>query len=99
MTQDEIEKLARWANILNGWKWPDDLPGKPLGFDMMPAYLYSGECKISQYAIISPLCALIAVLIGEKEILRWHQVHNLGRTDEEFEVWLYEHPYWSVGLY
>ncbi len=21
--------LARWYNELNGWAWPDDLPGKP----------------------------------------------------------------------
>lgn len=85
------ETLARWHNTINGWEWPDDLPSKPEGFDEMPYYFlrddprrYTEPCKFTASWLVAKR---IEGIIGEKECLRWHHLHNLGRTNEQFEKW------------
>jgi len=88
---EEIEKLARWHNTLNHWKWPEDLPGKPEGFDELPAFYFGGDIKNisspTKHIFIRGLMDNIRMIIGHKECLRYHHIHNLGKTQEEFEEW------------
>jgi hypothetical protein len=81
-----IETLARWYNEFNCWKWPSDLLDlKPEWYEIegngYPPQIY--RCA----AYIRPLMRAIDDKIGHKECLRWHHLHNLGRTDQEFEQW------------
>lgn len=71
----DTNTLARWANTLNKWTWPDDLPGKPENFDT-----FQGDA-------IAPIMKEIKQRIGDKEILRYHHLHNLKRSNEDFETW------------
>jgi hypothetical protein len=85
------EQIARWWNILCGWQWPDDLPGKPEGFDAWCNFFPLGDgrrlTEANRYNVVDPLMRLLEAMIGAKECLRWHHLHNLQRTDEEFEEW------------
>lgn len=87
-----IETLARWWNTLNYWDWPSDLPGKPIDFDTLPHISWGENAFVnkqvrSKYLIIGPICDEIEKIIGTKECLRWHNLHNRGLTDAEFESW------------
>lgn len=87
----DTETLARWDNILNEWEWPSDLPGKPNGYDdMVWWYGLDDERRgtlPTRHDYIYPIAKAIGSMIGEKDSLRWHHIHNLGRTNEQFELW------------
>jgi len=90
-----VEKLAQWNSMLNHWKWPEDMPGKPVGFDKIPEYLQV-ESKdrgvlVTKYDIITPVRNLIENIIGRKECLKWRHLNNLNRTEEQFEKWWLKH--------
>jgi hypothetical protein len=89
MTEEtHIEKIARWANTLNSWEWPDDLGGKPDGWDSMPSIARKGDDFVpNKYDWSGSILSRIDKIIGHKEFLRWHHIHNLNRTNEEFETW------------
>ena len=86
-----IETLARWWNTLNCWEWPEDLPGKPENFENMARYFTLDnpqQGKIwTKFDVISPINKAIKAKIGKKECLRYHHIHNIGRTNDEFEQW------------
>lgn len=69
--------LAGIANALNVWEWPDELPGRPEGWDEM-----SDDEK---YDWINPILKMIKIIIGEKAIARYHATVENGMTDREFE--------------
>jgi hypothetical protein len=81
-----VETLSRWYNTLNNWEWPDDLIGKPEFWDNLFDYL-ENKNEVSKFVIITPIQNIIEQLIGRKECLRWHHIHNLDRTNDEFEKW------------
>lgn len=82
------EKLARWSCTLNHWEWPEDLPGKPEGFDDFPNIIKDGEDLLpNKYDWTGSIMKSIEKRIGRKEVLRWHHLHNLNHTNEEFQNW------------
>ncbi len=72
-------KLAEIWNEANRWKWPEDLGVEPDGWEDMDID--------EQAKILAPITIKIKKMIGEKEILRYHHLINLCRTNEEFERW------------
>jgi hypothetical protein len=88
----QIEKLAKWHNEFNRWNWPEDLKiFKPKNFDNLPMwsndrYRKTQNRKTKMDYIKSPM-RIIKQLIGDKECLRWHWLHNLEETNEHFEEW------------
>jgi hypothetical protein len=93
--ESDVERLARWFNLLNGWEWPEDLPGKPEGFEDLPDVMRPPlkYCAFgSKSFFVTPLMRLIESRIGYKATLRWHHMHNLGRGRLRFELWwLFRH--------
>ena len=71
--------LARIGHELSYRNWPDDLPGKPEGWDSMTAD--------EKHGWIRPIKDYIDIKIGRKAILRDYQMRLLGKTAEEFEDW------------
>lgn len=86
-----VKVLAEWWNILNSWEWPDDLPGKPSNWNDLAFAYPPGHPNPSHYQCklnwIAPIQAVIKDTIGFKECLRYHHIHNLARTDQQFEEW------------
>ena len=84
-------------DTLNHWEWDSRLGDKPAGWDNMPRYtlkkfLWSTICRENKRArtrsrIIEPILQYIDGLIGHKAILRYHHLHNLHRTEQQFEDW------------
>jgi hypothetical protein len=75
-----VEVLARYWNEFNCWSWPEELLSlKPEGYDDMPLS--------ERHIIIRPAMHAISDKVPEKELLRYHHLHNLSRTETEFEAW------------
>lgn len=87
----DTETLARWSCILNAWEWPDDMPGKPPNFDELPWFYGLQDFRrghlLTRLDFVDPLREAIEGRIGDKEVMRYHHLHNLGRTNEQFEHW------------
>lgn len=64
---------------LNCREWPAVLGKPPEGFETMNV-----EQKLAE---VEPIMQQIEMEIGKKAVLRYHQKHNLGRTDQQFEDW------------
>lgn len=89
-SETATEMLARWANTLNAYEWPIDMRDKPAGFDDLPVAHRSPlryDAEGSKAFHVGPLYNEIFALIGDKEMLRWHWLHNLDETNERFEEW------------
>ncbi len=93
-TESYTDRYARWHNMLNGFKWAEDMPGKPKDFDALPDVLrkphqWNGVGSKAYY--ITPLMKTIEQLIGWKATLKWHHLHNLNRSHLAFEWWWINH--------
>lgn len=80
------------CDILNHWKWDDRLGEKPEGWDALPysrplEFWARRKEKLTKYIIIHPVIKAIEDLAGEKSIFRYHHLHNLHRTELQFEDW------------
>jgi len=83
------EKLARWHNTLNSWEWPEDYPkNKPDDWDDLPFYDGTNRFR-DRYKIIDQENMFIKGIIKYKEIMRWHWLHTLGRSNLHFEFWFW----------
>ena len=91
ITKFSQEQLCEAYNALNHWEWYDGFGEKPSDFDNMIWYRRTFFEKLfhvqSRWDYIHPLCNAIRNIVPEKELLRYHHIHNLGRTNEEFETW------------
>lgn len=77
----KLEVLADWWCILNGWGWPDGLPGRPEGPRASPR---SDAYNDTGFAVMSAIHGRI----GFRACLRHHSVVRLKHmTDEEFGEW------------
>jgi hypothetical protein len=80
----EIEILAKWHRELNTWKWPDNFPfAKPDGFDELPNYMTDGSP--SKHEVIRKYMEALEILCPAKEIYRYVQTKEMGKTEVEFE--------------
>jgi hypothetical protein len=88
--------IARWWNTFNSWRWPDDYPNKPAGFDDLPNRRTISDplrgILPDKFTFITPINRQLRATIGRKKCLRYHHIHNLNRTDEQFEEW------WKEGV-
>lgn len=85
------EELCEIYENLNSWKWDDRIGRKPEGWDKFPKYNYHWYHKLirrrtKMYYIEQPM-EQIENVVPKKEILRYHNVHVLGETNEDFEKW------------
>ena len=86
------EEWPRIYNTINCWQWDDALGAKPDGWDELPNYYYGWRStlyrnRITKSDILNVLSSGIMRLIGSKELSKYHIVHNLGDTEDEFEDW------------
>lgn len=86
-----IKTLCRWYNSLNGWEWPEDMPGKPAWYDAAPSInkkttgrYFDGEVKASASR---ELMHAIEKLVPRKELSRYWHVRELGKSNQQFERW------------
>lgn len=83
----KIEKLAEWYNIFNNWDWPEDfIQSKPIDWESLDNYDHKIFSR-TKYNILSPYINVIPNIIGEKECLRYHHIHNLKMKNYQFEIW------------
>ena len=71
--------LVRIGHAMNENEWPEELPGKPDGWDEMSINERS-EWSMSLYQYIR-------ARVGYKAMLRYYHKTELGKTDQEFEDW------------
>lgn len=94
---NDVQKLARWFTTLSEYRWPEDLVGKPGGFDELPKVFKGQPYEWNKYGskafYVHFLNQLILNKIGAKETLRYHHLHNLKRSRLQFEWW-----YWKSWL-
>lgn len=89
-TKDQLYEIY---DTLNDWKWCDILGVKPEFWDIIPNYHTSIIKDVflnSKSKIIKDILRKIVEIVGEKNLLEWHWIHNLGKTKKEYETWLYE---------
>ena len=91
LSKYDTETLARWACELNAWNYPDDMPNKPKNWEKLIRFYKFNDIRRffikTKSSVISPYMRAIKDKIGNKEILRWHHINNLMRTDKQFEEW------------
>lgn len=90
------EELCEAYGVLNDWEWYDGFGKKPDGFDDLPLYCRTIKEKLFHHPAridyIDPYFKAIMDIVPEKELLRYSHIHDLGHTNEEFEIW------WSANV-
>ena len=84
------EELCRIHSKCNGWEWPSELGEKPDEYDKLsdfPNCIQRLFHITTKHDYIRPIMKAIEEIVPEKEILRYHHIHNLGYTNDEFEMW------------
>lgn len=87
------EELCQIYDNLNSWRWDDRLGEKPNGWDNLPNFRSTriGERLFnSKFKIITPIKHEIVCMVGNKKLHEWHWIHNLHKTKEEYEAWLFK---------
>lgn len=87
------EILCEIYQKVNSFQWDSRLGEKPEMFDSLPEFnwkWYHIFRKETKWKYVRPICQAITAIVGEKELLRYHHIHNLGKTDEEFE------QFWNI---
>lgn len=76
-----LEDLCRWACTFNSWEWPEDYPvPKPDRFGRLRALK-------DLSLLIRPHREACAIIAGNKEVLRYWNVHHCQTMDDaEFEA-------------
>jgi hypothetical protein len=84
----KTEKLAEWEDVFNSWGWPDDfIITKPIDWDSLPLWDREDKTSRTKYVVSKPCMDAIRNIIGEKECLRYHHIHNLKMKNYQFEIW------------
>lgn len=87
------DELPAVYSNLNRWEWDERLGKKPVDWDDLEKFhhkrfSYKEDKRTkTKHKIIAPLIASIEYRVSEKALFRYHHVHNLGRTDQQFEDW------------
>ena len=84
------EDLCRIYHKCNVWEWPSELGEKPKGNDKLPNFpnWFQDLFHITtKHDYVHPIMMSIEKLVSEKELLRYHHIHNLKCTNDEFEMW------------
>lgn len=81
------EELCEVYNVLNHWGWDDRIGEKPDGWERLHYWKVGLWPERTRHSYLEPICKRISEIVSEKELLRYHHIHNLHRTNEEFEMW------------
>lgn len=84
LTKDELCEIY---DKLNRWGWDERIGEKPEGWDEMHYWKIGLWPERTRDNYLRPICERITEIVSEKELLRYHHIHNLHRTNEEFEMW------------
>ena len=79
ITNAPRELLLEIHHRLNSWEWHPALGEAPEGWDDMS---WKEKLPHVEYWMVR-----IEAVCSQKEILRYHHIHNLGKTPEQFEDW------------
>jgi len=83
------DELCEIYDNANSWKWDRRLGEMPEGFESLPNFNWKWYHSLfrrkSKEIYIGPVCEAISKIVGEKQLLKYHHLHNLGRSSEEFE--------------
>ena len=75
------ERMIEMDNELNSWGWPEELGAVP-------------ESEKRREGIRRTVRSRIESEVGHKARLRYHHIHNLHRTEQEFEDWWDDQNAW-----
>jgi hypothetical protein len=86
------QELIEVDDTLNGWDWDERLGPEPEDWKRLPWYKhnifgFNKKHVKTRLNIVDPLMHYIETKVSRKAILRYHHVHNLGRTEQQFEDW------------
>lgn len=83
------QELCEVYSRANAWDWDERMGAKPEGWDGLMLYPKQVERyhRVTRHSYLKQICAYIRNRVSEKELLRYHHIYNLHRTDEEFEMW------------
>ena len=71
--------LIRIVEAMDEYEWPEEVPGKPDGWEAMSLsdrHMWTG-----------PIIQYITMRVGNKANLRHYHKTKFGKTDQEFEDW------------
>lgn len=74
MTQDEINRLLEAYSRLQAGEWPEDVLGEMPDYPDKRLVRWNAEDAIEE-------------IVGKAAISRYHFVHELGKTEEEWLRW------------
>lgn len=77
-------QLCEVYDAVNRNEWHELLGRKPGGFDELPEIRVFGA---DQRHYLKPIYDAISALVPEKELMRYHHIYNLNRSNQEFEIW------------
>lgn len=89
------DTLVRMADEFNRWNWPKDLPGKPDWWDTAPNWI-SDKHWLKRRRVPNKFLGVRLIidqldqLTTNYDRLKYHWLHNLGRTEEEYKQWVLE---------
>ena len=79
------EELCEIWNTINNWGWDSRMGEEPEGWSNLQLAGIRGERSRNSY--LGPINYYIHKAASDKALLRHHHIHNLHRTNEEFEEW------------
>ena len=84
-----VEELCEVYDNTNSFKWDERLGKEPDGFYELPLFNSRLIHKIirrrTRYEYVHRVNDVIRSVVEEKDLLRYHHLHNLHRTNEQFE--------------
>ena len=89
------QELIEIGDKLNHWQWDERLGPSPHGWDSMPniAKSFTGRWRPfrktspNKYDTMRPLVREINWYVSTYDFLKFHWLHNLGKTEQEFIEW------------
>lgn len=78
---------------LNNWKWDNRLGNMPANWETLAWYNHDDDYenllkrRITKSSYIDPIIEHIEKYVTLKEILKYHHLFNLHKTETEFEEW------------
>lgn len=83
------DELCEIYDTISNWKWDERLGKIPENFYELPLYTRIGIDKkgITRDTYLRPFCEEIRRIVSEHDLLKYHHLHNLNKTEDEFERW------------
>lgn len=95
LSKFSTEDLCEIYDKISSWEWDERIGQKPKNFDNMPLWKeHFWQRKVhTRFFYLEPIYKQIKHKVGEKKLLHYHHIHNLHRTEEQFQEW------WENQLY